>query len=63
VQILKSILYAHSPDDGTAIPKHIQQILYLAEPYGETVSLCLQNYCSSYMMTVHHMAKNFKLSN
>jgi len=63
VQILKSILHAHSPDDGTAVPKHIQQTLYLTEIYGEIVSLCLQNYCSSYLMTVYHKAKNFKRSN
>jgi len=56
-------LYAHSPDDGTAVPKHIQQILYLTEIYGEIVSLCLQNYCSSYLMTMYHMGKNFRLPN
>jgi len=55
VQILKSILYAHSPDDGTVVPKYIQQILYLTEIYGEIVCLCLQNYCSSCLMTVYHM--------
>jgi hypothetical protein len=56
-------MYAHSPIDGTAAPKHVQQILYLTEIYGEIVGLCLENDCSSHMMTIHLMAKIFKLSN
>jgi hypothetical protein len=50
-----------SPDDGTAIPKHTQQILYLTEIHGEILSCCLQNYCSSCIMTIYLVAKIFKL--